>query len=583
MDKKYPLYINAGEYGLIKEDSSFDNSLILQPLLDGAQSSGCYQVAIPPGVYYFNTTLNIPAGVQLMGAGTGSDPLNTSPIHGTVLRYIGGAWAIKMSGHSSAIKDLVLDDKGNAHESGNATGAIHILADNKSVESTRLNNLLIMSFTEGTALKLEAINFGGISYGMYTGVRMRHPKVGVHIIEDNDSYVNSNRFNDGVMSGAQCQYGLLIEGGNNNIFNSQVIEPVGSTMGHVVVNKGEITAHDIRLEGNSQPTGVPIIVFGTDTRGSKITGLSEGKGYLDNGDNFVNIRCNSIGYNNTGINVFENSSLKQVNETSKTIGAWELSNTTNTTLEVLTEAILPNHNVLRITVPVGEIVELLPKTENRPKVFDTERYFQANFGAFIKVTFPAQEALVQAKHHANGGLPGTNQGVTVSYPHPGDGIWRFIGMTAQVLGAQNVFPSFRIENNTSNALVVDITTPTYVFGTQSMPQLESNPITSAGGEIFGLLSTGLDTVIGINDLVLPRSGNVFEVEGTNLIQRINHDNTRLPKGTVVTLLFKESGLVVINNGYIELLGGVNYTSILGSSLTLLSIGNGTWKELNRNI
>ena len=75
---------------------------------------------------------------------------------------------------------------------------------------------------------------------------------------------------------------------------------------------------------------------------------------------------------------------------------------------------------------------------------------------------------------------------------------------------------------------------------------------------------------------------MLDISGT--IQRINHSTAdRFPVGTVVTLLFEQAGVSVSHGGYITLLGGVAYVSEVGSSLTLVSSGPGTWRELDRNL
>jgi hypothetical protein len=90
------------------------------------------------------------------------------------------------------------------------------------------------------------------------------------------------------------------------------------------------------------------------------------------------------------------------------------------------------------------------------------------------------------------------------------------------------------------------------------------------------------TTNGTGFLTLPKEANTFEINGTNTITRINHlANDRLPKGTVITLLFNNAGTSLINGAYISLIS--SYTSVINSSLTIISNGNGTWREINRNL
>ncbi|NQY31031.1 MAG: hypothetical protein HRT69_16390, partial [Flavobacteriaceae bacterium] len=161
--------------------------------------------------------------------------------------------------------------------------------------------------------------------------------------------------------------------------------------------------------------------------------------------------------------------------------------------------------------------------------------------------------------------------------------WHMIGMRSIVDQATSYEPKFHIVNsNSSTPLEIYITTPTLVFGVTTV-QIEAAPISEAGGIITGILTTSMTSIStdATSFLVLPEAGNVFEINGTNTTVRINHQTANhFPKGTVITLLFNDANANVINSGYIRLVNG--YTSIANGSLTLISMGNGTWRELNRN-
>ena len=82
-------------------------------------------------------------------------------------------------------------------------------------------------------------------------------------------------------------------------------------------------------------------------------------------------------------------------------------------------------------------------------------------------------------------------------------------------------------------------------------------------------------------LTLPLTANYFEITNTKNIHRINFlTKDRVPKGTIITLLFNTSGVSVTNSGYLNLKGG--FTSVMNGSITLMSNGNGTWREVDRN-
>ena len=120
------------------------------------------------------------------------------------------------------------------------------------------------------------------------------------------------------------------------------------------------------------------------------------------------------------------------------------------------------------------------------------------------------------------------------------------------------------------------------FGNQ-IGSIAPKPISSAGGIVTGTLTTSMiDFTPTSNFIVLPKEGNVFEISGTQDIHRINDSTAdRFPKGTTITLLFNDAGVGILNSVYINLKS--SYTSTINSSLTLISNGNGTWRELMRNL
>ena len=60
------------------------------------------------------------------------------------------------------------------------------------------------------------------------------------------------------------------------------------------------------------------------------------------------------------------------------------------------------------------------------------------------------------------------------------------------------------------------------------------------------------------------------------IARLNDTTAdRFPRGAIVTLLFSLAGTRINHSAYIKLKGGMAFTSVLNSSVTLLSDGVGT--------
>ena len=574
--------IDVSTYGIVPNDPTFDNSVPITHALSVAATNG-NKACMPPGVYYFLTTIEIPAGVILTGVGTGNDPLNTSPVMGTVLAYQGNQVAIELAGHNSGLRDLTIDNKSNVGSP--AKGGINILADNDLVESVGIDNVQIYSFmNDAFGVQLEAINGGGIAYNSFYRVRVRHASTAFCIKEEVGSFINSNRFYDFVFSGAPCSYGLRILGGNNNVFYGAVLEAESSTHGHIVVEKGKITARDIRIEANQQDAENPVIHFHSQTYENIIEGFSEGKGYIDEGDNFINTRSNSNSFTNPGINLFRNSPFKGV--INSVVPDWEIVNNPGVTISQLPSEILENHAVLEFQIPAGIVCQFRPLLKYNPQTFESEKYNHANFGFYVKGDYDPEDTDVILTHQTQN--PTT--ALTSSFPYSGNNQWHYLGMTAITNGAQNVYPQLFV-NNTNNAstLTLKVTTPSYVFGIQSLSGLSSPNITSAGGQITGMLSMGFSKLNGTNYisgttyLVIPKNGNYFDISGTQNISRINHQGgDQLPVGTVITLIFESTNLTVQHGAYIALLNG-NYVSSSGSSLTLISNAPGTWKEITRNL
>ena len=461
---------------------------------------------------------------------------------------------------------MVIYDTDNA----GSAGGIEIIADGTILESIIFENVLISGFTDGSALKLEAKNSGGVTYCSFYDVRIRHAKIGIQIVEDGTSFTNSNSFYHGAISGGGFDYVLLVQGGNNNVFNATVLEPYTSTYGHVVVEAGQIIGNEIRIEGASQPTDTPLIQFDSGTSQSRLSGLYSGGLTIDQGDNFINLKSGkSLDYKYASDNLFVNAALLGVE--SNSIPFWEVSS--GVTVESEPYTILQDQNTLKITVPAGQSSYLRPSTTYLPESLSPEVYDTVNFGAYIKAS---QADLVTTTCKAPAGI-------ATGIFHPGDDEWHMIGMTSLVDKTTSYDPKFIIDNTSgTSSVVIYLTTPTLTFGIQPN-NLNAAPLSTKGGIITGTVTNGMISVdtVPTGFLTLPKEGNLFEINGTNTIARINHSGAdKFPKGTVITLLFNNAGTGVSNSAYINLIAG--FSSIVNGSLTLVSNGNGTWREVNRN-
>ncbi len=556
------------DFGATSDDLT-DDTAAIQAAIDSAAVVGA-KLCVPFGLFDVSQTLNVPAGVILEGNGRGFSSTLTPSNQGSIIRNTGTDWTFSITGHNAGLRDLVIYDTNNI----GAAGGVLMSADGMTLESVILFNVLIFGFTDGCALQLDARNSGGLAYCSFYDLQIRHAKTGICITQDATSYVNSNSFYHGAISGGDFDHCLLVKGGNNNVFNGMIMEPFTSTFGHIVVDDGEIIGHQIRVEGAFQPNTVPLIEFKENTSRSYLSGTYGGGLTLDRGDNFIDMRSGlAVDPFNAGLNQFENSAFLNVENTD--IPYWDISGP-GVTFEILSGEILYDHKVLKLTIPAGVSAFLRPDPAYAPTPLSPHKYDQCTFGAHIKTDQPDRVRTI-----ANAPL-----GVVSSVPHNGDNEWHFTGMTCFVdrMGYYN--PKFLFSNTSNiNPLVVYISNPTLHFGSTNAPEIEAKPITTTGGIISGTLSTALlgnITVPPNGRLVLSKEANVFEINGTIAIQRINDNGAdQFPKGTIITLLFDTAGISVVNGAYINLISP--YISTINSSLTLVSKGNGIWREMDRNL
>ncbi len=558
---KMGIYVT--EFGAVGNGVT-DDTDAFEMALDSAQVIGA-KVFVPHGIYKLTRSLIIGDGVSLIGEGSGSDPLQT-PYNGSLLWYDGNDFAIKVKGHSSRLKDIVIRDKSD----GNALGGVLLEGDGRLLESVYLFEVLISGFTSGTGLKLHAKNSGGIAYASFNNVRVRHGKIGIHIDQTNNSFVNSNTWNHCQISGGGFDYGMLVDGGNNNILNGVVIEPLSSMKGHLFVNEGEVFASEMRIEGVNQEETVPLIKFDRHTKNSTLTGVYAGGLTLDKGNNFINMRSGkAIHYKNSSFNKFKNATFFSPDGIS--IPDWDITGN-GVSIEVLAPELSDVHNILKITIPAGANFAIEPSPLARPAVKELPLYDQVNFGFYIKTN---QSSAAFAVTNAP-------KGWTSSIAHSGSDDWEFVGMNAEVNRSLPARFMAQINNTSGSEITAYITTPTLSFGLQ-LPTLDEAPLFTSGGELTGQLTHAyaISTTPSNGYLQLPLSANYFEITDLINIKRINHLTAdRVPKGTVITLLFNHDGIEVTNSGYLNLKGA--FTSLANGSLTLISNGNGTWREVNRN-
>jgi CheY-like chemotaxis protein len=547
-----------------------DCSTWLQHTLDSAAISGT-TVFLQAGTYRLARTIRLPAGVSLVGSGMGANAIKP-PNNGTILCYTGDSAAIVMPGTNSEIKDLTLYDP-----KGTASAGILILGDSQMVESMQLSRVLIYGFTKGTALLLHALHHGGIGYGSFYDCRIRNARIGIEILQTGaGAFVNSNSFFHGAISGGGFDNCILVNGGDNNIFYGTVIEPYTSVHGHLLVNSGQIIGENIRIEAGRQPANRPVIEFGPASAFSTLTGFYAGGVVINRGNNAILLTSPDFaGQNNPGYNQLVNAAF-QLAGGNGLPAYWMVSNP-KVTVSIVPDEFIPGESVVSIRVPAGVNCDFYPVPGYAPVLGDAPWYAHANFNIMAKA---AVSGVVKLTYNYAGGL-------VSSAAHTGSGTWEMVGL--QAITSRQLAPNPKINLNNSGGtapLLVELTSPSFSFG-MTPPQRDPAVITAAGGIVTGTLTTSVSSnynfTAGTGDLVLGRNGNVFILSGARLaITRINSSRaSRFPPGTIITLLFDNAGCSVQDSPYIKLRSGFT-TGSANSSLSLLSNGDGTWRETNRN-
>lgn len=189
----------AADFG-VAGDSFADDGPAIQSAIDsaGADASGG-TVVLPRGVFLTRSPLVVPGGVTLRGQGYGSSPLAVQfDAGGSTIAYCGTGHAVKLVGHAAGLEDLAVYDWPYSHgphdggcEEIQAAGGVLVKADGRLTESVTMSNVLVYFFLGGPALSLVATNNGGIAYGNFQNVRMRHAKTGVLLSAD-DTGTGSN-------------------------------------------------------------------------------------------------------------------------------------------------------------------------------------------------------------------------------------------------------------------------------------------------------------------------------------------------------------------------------------------------------
>ena len=568
-----------------------DNTPFFQAAIDAATAFGG-TVFIPPGNYLIENKLTIPSGVLLQGEsqGNGYHRSSSLPFKGSVLHYSGSDYMLEFSGFFSSARDLFLYKIG-AGTAGDQ-GCIRLIANDGqfSTGHNTFANLTVYNFSIGTGLKIEATNNSEIRNILVEDVLFRFSETAMHLLADETSTVENITLNNGKIGGG-FQYSFRNQGGTNvNVYGTTFEGSACGSFGHLVVESGNINIYGFRLESTDPPANcdeseIKLIHFHPNTKGSYIQGLvGEGK-VIDEGDNHLDVSGKNIERRPSGNNEFQNSGFRNVQNNE--LPFWELTGNL-VSLHIEDPAFEAKHQVLTLTIAPGQIINLAPTQLGLAKAFNHQL---ATLGAYLKTDVANLATGRINKYNLSNG---SCTQIDASY-HTGNNEWAYIGLSTTIDEATcSPNPSFVFDNSsgTSNA-VVSITTPSFVYGT-TRPSLAAKPLSKSGGIVNGTLTHGMITLPIVNhdnfEVALPTTeGNTFLLTSTSSsanIHRLNNSTAlgaRFPKGTIITLLFESANVTVKNSGFINLLGAGNFSSIAGSSLTLVSLSGGTWREISRNL
>lgn len=182
----------ASDFGVVG-DAIADDGPALQAAIDSAASDEGAGgiVVLPRGTFRIDEPLVVPAGVTVQGQGYGSSPLAIQFDAGaSTIAYCGEDHAVRLDGHGAGLRDLAVYDWPYTGCDGvRAAGGVLVDADGRGVESVVVSNVLIYYFVGGRGLSLVAKNQGGIAYGNFQNVRVRHAKTGIYLGAEDGSFV----------------------------------------------------------------------------------------------------------------------------------------------------------------------------------------------------------------------------------------------------------------------------------------------------------------------------------------------------------------------------------------------------------
>ena len=588
--------ISVLDFGAIGDGVSDDTSA-LQGAINAASVLGKV-VCFPAGLYATSHTLLVPAGVSLRGEGMGTNPRAPNLASGSIIGYCGTGYAVELrNAHNAVLEGLVVATTFGCPDPAAALGGVLLNGTGPvgGVESATLRNVFIFRFWGGAGLTLLAESGGGVAYCSFFDVRVRHALTGIHLSATGNggSFVNSNTFFHGAVSGGGYDYGIRLSGPgacNNNIFIGTVVEPYTTTYGHIFVEGAisQLQCSGCRVEGASLGDFDPLLVFSGETYGSVWDGGITDGGRIDADPLNHDLRgCHGLNMRPSTRNLFPNSGFvgagNRYGSSDDTPPFWLTTGAISVTVSTSSASWwignrktsspppLPNGAFsLNISVAPGTIATLKPESADGLWPPSRASFLECSVGAWMRTCRSSSSIRAVATSI------GPN-GVESGSPLLQDGEWHYVGLTGGLPDPLGASPHptaifyFTHEGSpgSSQEECVEVALPTFTFGRSTISARESQVLTDQGGQVQGTLFLGLSEVSlqASSHWVVEKSGNTFAVTaatvangGSTTLARLNADSDeRMPAGTTIQFVFEVAGITVVDSAYIDLKAG-SFTS-----------------------
>ena len=153
---------------------------------------------------------------------------------------------------------------------------------------------MLTGFSNGTALKLEALGTSGIAWSSFENIHIQDAKKGIHIeVAADGSFINLLTFRSITIAGEGYEYGVLIDGPlSTTDWYGIALQAACPTKGHLVLNtNGAVNMYGVDITSSETTCNdqTLLIHLSETTRGSYIHGRAGKGSIIDLGSNFIDL------------------------------------------------------------------------------------------------------------------------------------------------------------------------------------------------------------------------------------------------------------------------------------------------------